>query len=60
MYYLLFTKILQGRNASSGNVFTKGVLEFVVKILDKYTYKEFLNLPFTIEIVNLRKLASKN
>ena len=26
--------------------FTKGVLEFVVKILDKYTYEEFLKIPF--------------
>ena len=26
--------------------FTKSVLEFVVKILDKYTYKEFLKIPF--------------
>ena len=25
--------------------FTKGVLKFVVKILDKYTYKEFLKIP---------------
>ena len=27
-------------------LFTKGILEFVVKILDKYTYKEFLKIPF--------------
>ena len=26
--------------------FTKDVLEFVVKILDKYTYEEFLKIPF--------------
>ena len=26
--------------------FKKDVLEFVVKILDKYTYKEFLKIPF--------------
>ena len=26
--------------------FTKDVLEFVVKILDKYIYKEFLKIPF--------------
>ena len=30
----------------AGLFFTKGVLEFVVKILDKYTYKEFLKIPF--------------
>ena len=26
--------------------FTKGVLDIVVKILDKYTYKDFLKIPF--------------
>ena len=26
--------------------FIKGILELVVKILDKYTYKEFLKIPF--------------
>ena len=26
--------------------FTKGVLKFVVKILNKYTYKEFLKILF--------------
>ena len=26
--------------------FTKGVVELVVKILDKYTYKEFLKILF--------------
>ena len=29
-----------------GLFFTKGVLGFVVKILNKYTYKEFLRIPF--------------
>ena len=29
-----------------GLFFTKGVLEFVVKILDKYSYKEFLKKIF--------------
>ena len=29
-----------------GQFFTKGVLELAVKILDKYTYKEFLKIPF--------------
>ena len=46
MYYVLFTKILQGEDTSNGTVFTKGVLEFALKILDKYTYKEFVKIPF--------------
>ena len=29
-----------------GLFFTKGLLEFAVKILDKYIYKEFLKIPF--------------
>ena len=29
-----------------GLFFTKGVVELVVKILDKYTYKEFLKIIF--------------
>ena len=45
MYYVLFTKILQGGD-TVGLFFTKGVLEFVVKILDKYNYKDFLKIPF--------------
>ena len=46
MYYVLFTKILQGGDTSSGTVFTKGILELVFKILDKYTNREFLKIPF--------------
>ena len=46
MYYVLFTKILQGEDTSNGTVFTKVVLEFALKILDKYTYKEFVKIPF--------------
>ena len=47
MYYILFTKILQGVSGASGTVLQKkSVLEFVVKILDKYTHKEFLKIPF--------------
>ena len=46
MYYVLFTKILQGEDPASGVVFGKSVLEFLRKILDKYTYKEFLKIPF--------------
>ena len=44
MYF--FTKILQGGEQLVGLSFTKGALEFVVKILDKYTYEEFLKIPF--------------
>ena len=40
MYYLL------RYYTASGAVFTKGVLEFAVKILHKYNYKEFLKIPF--------------
>ena len=40
MYCVLFTKILQGEDTSSGNVLTKGVLEIMVKILDK-NFKNF-------------------
>ena len=32
MYYVFFSKILQGGDTASGIVFIKGVLEFVVKI----------------------------
>ena len=31
MYYVFFSKILQGGGTASGIVFTKGALEFVVK-----------------------------
>ena len=46
MYYVLFTKILQGGDTSSGTVFTKGILELEFKILDKHTNREFLKIPF--------------
>ena len=39
MYYVLSTKIKQAQLV--GLFFKKGVLEFVVKILDKYTNKSF-------------------
>ena len=44
MYFLL--KYYKEETRLMGLFFTKGVLEFVVKILDKYTYKEFLKIPF--------------
>ena len=48
MYYVLFTKILQGANTANETVKKKkkGVQEFVVKILNRYIYKEFLKIPF--------------
>ena len=44
MYFLL--KYYKEETRLVALFFTKGVLEFVVKILDKYTYKEFLKIPF--------------
>ena len=39
--------MLKGGDTASGIVLQKqGVLEFVVKILDKYTNKEFLKITF--------------
>ena len=47
MYYALSTKILQGADTAHGDYSSKkSVLEFVVKILDKYNSKEFLKIPF--------------
>ena len=44
MYFLL--RYYKEETQLVGLFFTKDVLEFVVKILDKYTYKEFLKIPF--------------
>ena len=44
MYFLL--RYYKEETQLAGLFFTKGVLEFVVKILDKYTYKEFLKNTF--------------
>ena len=44
MYFLL--RYYKEETQLAGLFFTKGVLEFVVKILDKYTYKDFLKIPF--------------
>ena len=41
MYYVLSTKILQGTDTLVGLFFKKGVLEFVVKTLDKCLTKNF-------------------
>ena len=46
MYYVLSTKILQGADTASGTSLKKGVLEFVVKILDKHTNTDFLKNSF--------------
>ena len=43
MYYLLRYK--KEEKQPVGLFFIKGVLEFVVKILDKYTNREFLKYP---------------
>ena len=48
MYYLLSYYKEQAQLV--GLFFKKGVLEFVAKILDKYTYKEFLKIPFSSQI----------
>ena len=45
MCYILSTKILQGADTAIGTVLQKVVLEFMVKIRDKYTKKEFLKTP---------------
>ena len=44
MYYSL--RYYKEETQLVGLFFTKGVLEFVVKILDKYTNKEFLKILF--------------
>ena len=44
MYYSL--RYYKEETQLVGLFFTKGVLEFVVKILDKYNYKDFLKIPF--------------
>ena len=44
MYYLL--RYYKEETQLKGLFFTKGVLEFVVKTLDKFTYKESLKIPF--------------
>ena len=56
MYYVLFN--YKEETQLVGLFFTKGVLEFVAKILDKY--QEFLKILSKTEIVNLRILASNN
>ena len=44
MYFLL--RYYKDETQLLGLFFTKGILEFVVKILDNYTYREFLKIPF--------------
>ena len=58
MYFSL--RYYQDETQLVGLFFTKGTLEFVVKILDKYTSNEFLKFLSKTEIVNLRISASIN
>ena len=44
MYYVSFTKILQGGDTASGTVLHIDVVELVD--LDKYTYKDVLKILF--------------
>ena len=44
MYYSL--RYYKGETELVGLFLIKGVLELVVKIIDKYTYKELLKIPF--------------
>ena len=46
MHQALFTKTMQEADAVSETVLQKNVREFIVKILDKYTHKQFLKIPF--------------
>ena len=49
MYYVLFTKIIQGADTVSGTVLQKKrVQEFVVKTLDRYTNKEIQGVTETM------------
>ena len=50
MYYALSTKILQ--EADTASVLQKGFSKFAVKILDIYTYKEFLKISFKTELLS--------
>ena len=43
-----------------GLFFAKGVVELAVKILDKYTYKNFLQIISKTEIVNVSISACNN
>ena len=60
MYYLL--RYYNKQAQLVGLFLKKGVLEFVVKILDKYTYKEFLKIPrffLKILITTITTIVSK-
>ena len=46
MYYDYLLRYYMEPTQLMGLFFEKAVLEFVVKILDKYTRKEFLKIPF--------------
>ena len=46
MYYVLLLRSCKKQTQLAGLFFKKGVLEFMVKVLDKYTIKEFLKIAF--------------
>ena len=46
MHYYYILRHFEKQTQLVGPFFRKGVLELVVKILDRYTYKEFLKIPF--------------
>ena len=59
MYYLL--RYYKDEKQLVELFFTKGVLELVVKILDKYTYKKFLKnsfLKLKLQISGYRQVAT--
>ena len=46
MHYYYLPRYCKKQIQLVGLFFKKAFLEFVVKILDKYTYKEYLKIPF--------------
>ena len=45
MHYYYLLRYFKKQTKLVGLFFKKNVLGFVVKIVDKYTYKEFLKIP---------------
>ena len=45
MELLIKKRVLQGGDTVSGLFLTNRFLEFVVKVLDKYSHKDFLKIP---------------
>ena len=46
MHYYYLLRNFEKQTQLVGPFFEKGVLELVVKILHRYTHKEFLKIPF--------------